>query len=535
MDGISKVGTGMNIPQKVETAPVKKEEAAKIDTKDGFKGSVEDKPKEMAGWKRGIIKFTDRISGTAGVLAGGALGTAGLYVGAAGGAIALGIVGGAMAPAIAAVTGGGLLAGIGTSFATVGTMGKIGMVAGSLITGHGLFKTGRKLVGSIGTGVRKILGAPVEKPDVDESKEAPKKPGLLSTLVAAVGAGSGLVGGAVAGAGVAAAGATVAGLLATGVTLAAITGPAAIGAGIGAAVFGVGGYVGAWSGIDKVKSGVKWVGKKLFQGRKFAELQKKEELLTTKEGELKTAAEKLQGEITEAKQLHAQRSREQDQRDKFLKTEETRLDTKEANMDKIIDTKSDEMYKEKATDLFKKEGQLNVKEENLNDWQAKVDKKEKEVDQHIENGAQQLYDKRKVALETEYTDKFTRIREIKTKLDIRKKKIDEEVASKVEAKWKPLEKEWNGKLNSARDKEYEADRKLRNANRELSTAQSLRSEASRERDAARNERNRYERLNQEVQNARQQVESDKRRLQQKEQYLNRWEKELQAKANQVGK
>ena len=256
MDGIGKVGTGTNVPQKVETAPVKKEEAVKIDTKDGLTGSVEEKPKEMAGWKRGIIKMSDRITGTLGVLAGGALGTAGLYVGAIGGAVALGITGLAIGPAIAAVTTSGVLSGIGSTFATAGLVGKAGLVTGSALTGYGMFKAGRGIVESVGTGVRKVLGAPSQKEEAGEVG-APKKPGFIETLVAGVGSIAGVAGGAIAGASIAAAGATVAGLMATGVTLAAISGPAATGALIGAAAFGIGGFTGSWSAIDKVKSGAK--------------------------------------------------------------------------------------------------------------------------------------------------------------------------------------------------------------------------------------------------------------------------------------
>ncbi len=257
MDSIGKINTPQNIPltRQAEANPSVKEEAS-INTTDKMSGSVESKPKEMAGWKRSIIKFSDRLTGTLGMVAGGALGTAGLYVGAIGGAVALGITGLALGPAVAAVTTTGVLAGIGKTFATAGLVGKAGLVTGSVLTGYGMFKAGKGTVEAVGTGVRKTLGAPSQKEEAGDVG-VPNKPSLIELGVAAVGSVAGVAGGAITGAGVMAAGATISGLLATGVTLAAITGPAAIGAAVGATVFGIGGFSGSWSAIDKVKSGAK--------------------------------------------------------------------------------------------------------------------------------------------------------------------------------------------------------------------------------------------------------------------------------------
>lgn len=265
MDAIGRGGSinnTMPLTAKVDQQ-VSAQSGNEVNISDGRAGSVEEKPKEMAGWKRSLIKFTDRLTGTAAVIAGGALGTAGLYVGAAGGAIALGIVGLGLGPAIAAVTTTGVLSGIGSVFGTLGAAGKLGLVAGSALTGFGMFKTGKGIVDAVGTGVRKILGAPSQAEEAGEVG-APKKPGLIETIIAGVGAVSGIAGGAIAGAGVAAAGATIAGLMATGVTLAAITGPAALGAAIGGAAFGIGGFVGSWSAIDKVKGAAKKIYNKFF-------------------------------------------------------------------------------------------------------------------------------------------------------------------------------------------------------------------------------------------------------------------------------
>ncbi len=79
---------------------------------------------------------------------GGAVGlaglTAGLYAGAAGGAIFLGALGAGIGPVLASVSTKGLLAFLGTSFATTGVMAKAGIAMGGVATGLGAFQIARK-------------------------------------------------------------------------------------------------------------------------------------------------------------------------------------------------------------------------------------------------------------------------------------------------------------------------------------------------------------------------------------------------------
>lgn len=544
MDSIGKRMEVFQNDQTIKTGVLEKKEGEALveKPKDGYAGTVQKESTTGSEIKKDVLSFTDKVSATVGNLVGLVGGTAGLYAGAAGGAVLIGALGLGLGPAVAALTTSGILAGFGTTFAAAGLGAKVGIVAGSLTTGLGMFKAGKKLVDlAVDYIPRKIFGKP-EKPKPEEDGE-PKKSGLVSGLTAAVGAGSGAVGGAMVGAGIASTGSLISGALATGVTLSAVMGAGIVGAGVGAALFGIGGAVGAWSMVNSVKKGAKWVADKIFQGKQFAELQKKEELLADKEAQLKGLTGDLSKTTGDAKTLHATRSEEQDKKDAFLKAEEKRLQEKEANMDKIIDDKSDAMYKDKAKELFVKEEQQNKREVSLNEWQKKNEDKEKTLDHHIEVGAQALYDKRKVELENQYQGKFNELDKWKTQLNEREKNMDIEVNNKVEAKVKPLEAEWNHKIENARELERDAERKNyqateneRRSQQVLQDAERERQAASNEHQAASNEREKYVRMNNELEgervelrNERYRIEDEKRRLAEKEAYLNQWEQQLKDK------
>ena len=388
--------------------------------------------------------------------------------------------------------------------------------------------------------------APKDQVSIGNAAAADDKPGALrkafNSMVSGVGLGSGAIGGGLLGASLAGAGTVVEGLLASNFTWAAVGAAGVTGGIVGAALLGIAGAYGGWKVAEGIGSGIKWVGNKIFQGKKFAELQKKEELLKDQESKLKQAATDLTKETEKAKQYHETKAKELDAREESLNGRDATLTQKEQNLDKIIDEKSDAMYQAKSADLREWEGKLTNREADLTKWDKEISQREKDVNIHIENGAQSLYDKRKVVLESEYQARHSKLDTRESELKKKEDNVEYIIQDRVEKKLKPLQSEWQLKLDNAQRYEDQAADKLRLADNELRTAQNNRQQAEmykndayRERQEARSERERYTQLNAQVQGEKAQVESDKRRLMQKEAQLNRWEQELRDREAQLNK
>ena len=146
MDAVGRVQTGMNtVPMKKMAAPPAKAEAAPVaEPKDSFMGTILKEAKSTA------VKVGNITSSSVG----GALGlaglTAGLYAGAAGGAIFLGALGAGIGPVLASVSTKGLLSFLGTSFATTTMAAKAGIAIGGVATGVGAFQIARKSAELVG-------------------------------------------------------------------------------------------------------------------------------------------------------------------------------------------------------------------------------------------------------------------------------------------------------------------------------------------------------------------------------------------------
>ena len=393
-------------------------------------------------------------------------------------------------------------------------------------------------------GGKKEAAAPAPKDQVSIGAGAAKsdKPGAIrkafNSMVSGVGLGSGVIGGGLLGASVAGAGTIVEGLLASNFAWAAVGAAGITGGVVGAALFGIAGAYGGWKLAEGIGKGVKWVGNKIFQGKKFVELQKKEELLKDQEAKLKKAAADLTQETDKAQKYHETKAKELDERENSLNNRDTKLAEKEKNLDKIIDERSDAMYEAKSADLREWEGKLNERESGLAKWEKEIIQREKDVNKHIEDGAQNLYNKRKVGLEEEYKLRQGRLDVRDSELKKKEDNVENIISSRVEKQLKPLRKEWQQKLDNARryedeaaDKKNRADREYREAQNERMEAERYKSDAYRERQEARSERERYSRLNAQLEGERGQIESDKRRLMQKEAQLNRWEQQLRDREN----
>ena len=144
---VSRVQSGVNAMQmKSMAAPAPQTEAAPAAAppKDSFVRTVLNEAKSTA------VKVGNITSSSVG----GALGiaglTAGLYAGAAGGAIFLGALGAGIGPVLASVSTKGLLSFLGTSFATTTMAAKAGIAIGGVATGVGAFQIARKSAELIG-------------------------------------------------------------------------------------------------------------------------------------------------------------------------------------------------------------------------------------------------------------------------------------------------------------------------------------------------------------------------------------------------
>lgn len=228
-------------------------------------------------WANGIGTTSGYIGGTLGFIPG-------VYAGVMGGAVFGGLMGGGLGPILGSFSGGGFGHILGTSWRTMGTLAKAGLVVGGLSTGVGMFTaanatigTAGKLVGfGAGYGVGLVQGAGNSITGDLGTKPKPKQNGSsiareaaelgkfgtsVAGLTAAVGAISGGAGGAAMGAGVASTGSLIQGLMARNVTASSIFGSAATGALIGGALmFGVG-AIGGW----KLGAGAYKLADKAFQ------------------------------------------------------------------------------------------------------------------------------------------------------------------------------------------------------------------------------------------------------------------------------
>lgn len=201
----------------------------------------------------------------------------GLYMGVLGGAIVGGVLGGGLGPVFGAISGGGAMGFIGTSFKTLGIAAKAGVVLGGAAGAAGTWSVGQKLgevagktvafgpgfvagaIGAVGKKAEEVAtgepGGDVQEPSAPKPKPKPKKndlnqmSGIGKTVAAGVGGFGMLAGGAggfVAGAGIASTGSLINGLLAHNVTLSNITGAALAGGITGGIAMGLMGAVGGW-------------------------------------------------------------------------------------------------------------------------------------------------------------------------------------------------------------------------------------------------------------------------------------------------
>lgn len=217
---------------------------------------------------------------------------AGLYVGVLGGAVVGATLGGGIGPMLGAVSGKGALGFLGTTFSTMGTAAKAGVLLGGLAGGAGAFSIGNSVGNLAGKVVGFPLGAAVGAAQgigqaaedaatggsstttgtgggpghTNHKTDLNKMNGITATaaaVVSGVGLLSGASGGFIAGAGVASTGNLVSGLLARNVSLSAIGGAALTGGIVGAAVFGVIGGVGGWKLVKGTQKVVGWVSDKI--------------------------------------------------------------------------------------------------------------------------------------------------------------------------------------------------------------------------------------------------------------------------------
>lgn len=140
---------------KTAKATEPEKQAAAVEPKDSFMGTIGKEAKRMA------LKVGNITSSSVGGAVGLAGLTAGLYAGAAGGAIFLGALGAGVGPVLASVSTKGLLAFMGTSFGTATTMAKAGIAMGGVATGVGAFSIARNVANVVGKVPGMLVGGAI--------------------------------------------------------------------------------------------------------------------------------------------------------------------------------------------------------------------------------------------------------------------------------------------------------------------------------------------------------------------------------------
>lgn len=489
--------------------------------------------------------------------------TLGLYAGVAGGALFLGLLGAGAGPVVASASSHGLFQFAATSFATAGAFAKAGIIVGGTATAIGGFKVGNFIGRTVGTlpgwviggavgagkGINEALHkaaegaapapeAPAPQAPAPAPPAKPKTPesGLgraVDTVISGVGAGSGVIGGAMIGAGVASAGSLASGLLASNVSLAAITSTGLVGAAVGGVVFGAMGLVGGATLAKGLRTAAGWVYEKTLQGRRLVELDKKEKALSSKETEIRALGAKVEQESTKLQTWFKDKSTEVGAKVDELNQRETTLADKETHQEQIIETRAQQRYDEKSTDLKAFEQALGQRQGGLDQRETDLRGREQNLESLIETRATDKYTERARVLEGQYQEKSATLDARGRQLDQRQAGIESEVSTKVNAQVQPLRDDLDRRIRTAQADQDAASRIRVEAEGERSAARGirveadrLRDQASREYNEAQSEKTRFQRANADVQRRESEVEVEKQRLLQKEAELNRWEADL---------
>lgn len=494
-----------------------------------------------------------------GTVTGGAVGVASMvpamYAGVLGGAVFGAALGGGIGPVIGAVGSHGALNFIGTAFSTAGLFAKAGMVVGGLAGASGGWTVGNTIGGlagklpggAVGLGVGALKGgwnhaqgisgaalpstdkpgepAPAPEEDLNKMSGVGK---FAASVVAGTGLLGGTIGGAALGAGVMSAGSLASGLLAKDLTWSALTGAAQGGAIGGAIIFGVIGAVGGWNLVKAGEATIKGSIKKFHEGQQWLQLDKKENRLREQKEKLDGLEASINKAHTEAVADIRNRTQELDGRQGVVGDKEAEFQLKTANEGKLATERADELYKDEKGRLVKTEGDLNREKVRLDGEKKRIDTKEEQIPQLVDQRAAQMTRDLENGLEGKYQDRKGKLGEREREIDRREAAIPSTVNQKVEAELKPLKDNISSTRRQADNLNRQADQMHSEAVHTMAQIPVVQSQTSAERDRADSLRREGDTLHGQFTQINQEVRDSRTSLEQKQTHNSGLLQDLQA-------
>lgn len=477
--------------------------------------------------------------GTVGAGIGGlTLMTLGLYGGVIGGALAGGILGGGFAgPVAAALSSGGAWNFLSTGLSTVGAVGKAGMVLGGLAGMAGGWRAGSKLgevaakpvpyllglaPGAVkGTidHLRDEAGVPARQRPVHEREERPEVPekakGAVKLAGQILGGGAllaGLAGGGAIGAGVATGASLAQGLIASNLNFTALAGSAAVGAAVGAAIFGGILFVGGMTIVEGISKGVREVRYRFAQGREYIEQGKKEAALDKIETDVVKSEQDLATEKAAAERNQRQRAEGVAQRDAAVGQTRERTAELTKNEESLVLGRTDELYDGKKKELGDFETFLDNRKSHLDSENDRITQKEADVPGLTREEATRRRETHRAQNQGEYDRRKAGLEGRESNLKGQEQAIPQTVEGMVQKELQPLRNERDRLLQEARNDRSEAARLEGQANADNMRVPILLGQASSDRSRANSIESDNSRLSSEVSSLRSTVSSKESEL-----------------------
>lgn len=464
--------------------------------------------------------------------------TLGLYGGVIGGALAGGILGGGFAgPVASALSSGGAWNFLSTGLSTVGAVGKGGMILGGLAGMAGGWRAGSKLgevaakpvpyllglaPGAVkGTidHLRDEAGVPARQRPVEEREERPEVPekakGAVKLAGQILGGGAllaGLAGGGAIGAGIATGASLTQGLIASNLNFTALAGSAAVGAGIGAVVFGGILFVGGMTIVEGLSKGVREIRYRFAQGREYIEQGKKEAALDKIEKDVEKSEKDLATEKAAAERNQAERSQAVSNRDQGVAQVRARTAELTTNEESLVLGRTDELYDGKKKELGDFETFLDNRKSHLDSENARITQKEADVPGLTREEATRRRETHRAQNQGEYDRRKAGLENREGNLKGQEQAIPQTVQGMVEKELQPLRNERDRLLQEARNDRSEASRLDGQASADNMRVPILLGQASSDRSRANSVESENSRLGSEVSSLRSTVSSKESEL-----------------------
>lgn len=520
-----------NDTSKEAPAANENKDKAAVTPQETFTPEVDGESRASAAWRGGIHKGIAWGEALEKPL--GGMSAIGLAIGSGvalslGGAMVGGLVGGSFGSAVSALQSDGPISFLANSFGNMGTAISVGSTVGSVAGIAGGLALGSK----VGGGVAKTLaftpgfvagavqGAvnpssiPAEPKEPKEPKQAQELRGVFKGA-AKVGGGVGLLSGAaggfVTGATLTAAGSLVVDVAKGDFSFGNFVGQLGTTALVGGAVGGaLGATVGASGGEAVFGKGPQWVWDKTG-GRLTADKPNIRERVEKREGELgerqtvlEERSETLTKESSQYREQHAATSKELDNRENKMESNEKELGKELDTLNTRIESTAQKEFAERSTQpdsaidkggkhsvigerltLAQWESKLDGWQGDLNDFRSELGGWENKLDAKIDSGASAIFSEERKPIDKHFGQLHSELDAFEGKLDKYETdingRIQERYQSGINAEKPGLERDRDDAVREKRRSEDE----LRNARSEQESASSRHNSASRSRDRAR--------------------------------------------------